>query len=72
MAPFERIVDFRIIDRGFTLEKGELTPKGTYKRRVIEDNFSEISMGMSGDYQVALEEGSTMVRIGSLLFGPRS
>lgn len=33
--------------------------------------FKEISMGMSGDYQVALEEGSTMVRIGSLLFGSR-
>lgn len=33
--------------------------------------FKEISMGMSGDYQWALEEGSTMVRIGSLLFGAR-
>ena len=33
--------------------------------------FREISMGMSGDYPVAIEEGSTMVRIGSLLFGPR-
>ncbi len=30
--------------------------------------FKEISMGMSGDYQIAIEEGSTMVRIGSLLF----
>lgn len=30
--------------------------------------FKEISMGMSGDYKIALEEGSTMVRIGSLLF----
>jgi PLP dependent protein len=30
-----------------------------------------LSMGMSGDYQLALEEGSTMVRIGSLLFGSR-
>jgi uncharacterized pyridoxal phosphate-containing UPF0001 family protein len=28
-------------------------------------------MGMSGDYRIALEEGSTMVRIGTLLFGPR-
>lgn len=35
------------------------------------DSFKEISMGMSGDYPIALEEGSTMVRIGSLLFGPR-
>ncbi|MEM1219240.1 MAG: YggS family pyridoxal phosphate-dependent enzyme [Bacteroidota bacterium] len=37
-----------------------------------KEHFKEISMGMSGDYQVALEEGSTMVRIGSMLFGARS
>jgi len=36
-----------------------------------QDSFSEISMGMSGDYEVAVEEGSTMVRIGSLIFGER-
>ncbi len=34
-------------------------------------SFKEISMGMSGDYTIALEQGSTMVRIGSLLFGSR-
>ena len=33
--------------------------------------FNELSMGMSGDYKIALAEGSTMVRIGSLLFGTR-
>ena len=33
--------------------------------------FTERSMGMSGDYQIAVEEGSTLVRIGSLLFGAR-
>jgi pyridoxal phosphate enzyme (YggS family) len=37
-----------------------------------QDEFKEISMGMSGDYLIALEEGSTMVRIGTLIFGPRS
>jgi hypothetical protein len=31
-------------------------------------DFKEISMGMSGDWEIAVEEGSTMVRIGSLLF----
>lgn len=36
-----------------------------------KDYFREISMGMSGDYRIAIEEGSTMVRIGSLLFGNR-
>ena len=36
-----------------------------------EASFCEISMGMSGDYAIAVEEGSTIVRIGSLLFGER-
>lgn len=34
--------------------------------------MSELSMGMSGDYQIAQEEGSTMVRIGSAVFGERN
>lgn len=34
-------------------------------------SFRELSMGMSDDYHIALEEGSTLVRIGSLLFGAR-
>jgi pyridoxal phosphate enzyme (YggS family) len=33
---------------------------------------SELSMGMSGDYEVAVEEGATMVRLGTLLFGTRN
>jgi pyridoxal phosphate enzyme (YggS family) len=42
----------------------------TLKRRYFPDQseFKTISMGMSGDYRIALEEGSTMIRIGSLLF----
>ena len=35
-------------------------------------HFKEISMGMSGDYQIALEEGSTIIRVGSLIFGERN
>lgn len=35
-------------------------------------NLQHISMGMSGDFQMAIEEGSTMVRIGSSLFGARN
>jgi pyridoxal phosphate enzyme (YggS family) len=33
-----------------------------------ESSFKEISMGMSGDFQIAIEEGSTMVRVGSSIF----
>ncbi len=35
-------------------------------------DFNQISMGMSQDYQIALEEGTTMVRVGSSIFGARN
>jgi len=41
---------------------------GFYKNN---SEFCEISMGMSGDYKIAIEEGSTMVRIGTAIFGER-
>lgn len=43
------------------------------KSSVFKSNadFKEISMGMSGDYKIAIAEGSTMVRIGSTIFGNR-
>ena len=37
-----------------------------------EEFFKEISMGMSSDYKLAINEGSTMVRIGSSIFGKRT
>ena len=35
-------------------------------------DFKELSMGMSDDYPLALEEGSTMVRVGTKIFGSRT
>ena len=37
-----------------------------------DDSFKEISMGMSDDYPIAIEEGATMVRVGSRIFGARN
>ncbi len=42
-----------------------------YKRYQNQYNFDTLSMGMSGDFQTAIEYGSTMVRVGSLIFGKR-
>ena len=36
------------------------------------DSFKEISMGMSDDYPIAIEEGSTLIRVGSAIFGKRN
>lgn len=46
---------------------------GNIKGKHFNENpyFKEISMGMSGDYPIAIEEGSTMVRIGTAIFGDR-
>ncbi|HLI56624.1 MAG TPA: YggS family pyridoxal phosphate-dependent enzyme [Actinomycetota bacterium] len=41
-------------------------------RRYPELHLQHLSMGMSQDYEVAVEEGSTIVRIGEAIFGPRS
>jgi pyridoxal phosphate enzyme (YggS family) len=35
------------------------------------DSFNQLSMGMSGDFQIGIEEGSTLVRVGSAIFGDR-
>lgn len=44
-----------------------------WKRKYFADEpaFSEISMGMSDDYSIAVEEGSTMIRVGTMIFGKR-
>jgi uncharacterized pyridoxal phosphate-containing UPF0001 family protein len=35
------------------------------------DSFGELSMGMSDDFEIAIAEGATMIRVGSSIFGPR-
>jgi pyridoxal phosphate enzyme (YggS family) len=42
------------------------------KTKTTLPDLSQLSMGMSGDYQVAIEEGSTMIRVGSSIFGSRN
>jgi long-subunit acyl-CoA synthetase (AMP-forming)/N-acetylglutamate synthase-like GNAT family acetyltransferase len=42
LAPFERVVNFALIDRDLVLEQGELTPKGSFRRSVVEEHFREV------------------------------
>jgi long-chain acyl-CoA synthetase len=42
LSPFERIVDFAVIERDLDADRGELTPKGTPKRRRVVENFAEV------------------------------
>ena len=58
--------------------RNEFRGLASFFQRIRKDYFSddpsfcELSMGMSGDYLIAIEEGATMIRIGSLIFGERT
>ena len=65
---------------GPMVERAEDARAGFARLRALRDRaeprlgraLPELSMGMSGDFEVAVEEGSTMVRVGSAIFGERS
>ncbi len=62
--------DMERVKADFRAIKGEFdTLKSTFFAK--SDFFDTISMGMSGDFQLAIDEGSTMVRIGTTIFGER-
>ena len=67
MAPFTE--DESLIRKSFSTLR-EYSDK--LKKEFSMFKMPELSMGMSGDYQIAIEEGSTIVRIGTSIFGPRN
>ena len=46
--------------------------KGQINQELGENKLTELSMGMSNDFELGIEEGSTMVRVGTGIFGPRN
>lgn len=69
MATFTNDIE-KIRNEFRTLNNYFLTLKGHFFN--YNDEFSIISMGMSGDYEIAIEEGSNMIRLGSSIFGERN
>ncbi len=63
VAPYERVVNFAILDREFSLEKGELTPKGSYNRKVIERNFAHVIDRLYQSNVLVLENSEVKVLI---------
>ena len=65
-----------LIEKGGTFFEGateeEFKILKTVFNSVKNENITTLSMGMSGDYQLAIEQGSTMVRVGSAIFGHRN
>lgn len=66
MAPFTK--DEALIRKSFTTARNI---SQILQNEFSRFNLAELSMGMSGDYEIAIEEGSTLVRIGTAIFGER-
>ena len=66
MAPFTD--DEKLIRKSFITLR-ELSEKLTGDYKTL--SLTELSMGMSGDFEIAIEEGSTLVRVGTAIFGER-
>ena len=66
----------------FTSDQAQIQKEFSNLKKIFEDlknrffkdtdAFKEISMGMSADYQIAVQQGSTMIRVGSSIFGARA
>lgn len=79
VMPLEGIEVRGLMTVGAPVEASELARPGFARLRRLRDSaqrqfgipLSELSMGMSGDYEVAVQEGSTLVRVGTAIFGSR-
>ncbi|HSB68514.1 MAG TPA: GNAT family N-acetyltransferase [Candidatus Methylomirabilis sp.] len=63
LAPHERIVDFAILERNFQVERDELTPKGSFRRKVIEEHFAPVVAGLYQGARVELVVRGITVQI---------
>jgi Predicted enzyme with a TIM-barrel fold len=63
--------DIKQVEQEFTVLQ-ELFNKMKKKYAIDFPNFKELSMGMSGDYHIAMKHDSTLIRIGTQIFGPRN
>ncbi len=68
LATYERVVDFAVLPRDFSLEAGELTPKGSYRRKAIEKAFSGVLDGLYRSRVVTLASDGLKVDVPRWLF----
>jgi long-chain acyl-CoA synthetase len=68
LAPYERVVNFALLERDLDLERGELTPKGSYRRQIIEQSFAGVIDGLYQSPWVEIPLGGIRMRIPRWLF----
>lgn len=72
LAPFERVINYSLIERDFSIEKGELTPKGSFKRKNIEKNFESLINELYKSNHVVLNFHGLSIKIPHWFFRDES
>ena len=68
LAPYERVINFAVLDRGFELEREEVTAKGSFRRKIIEEHFSSTIDELYRKNEIELTVNSYTVRIPRWLY----
>ncbi len=68
VAPYERVINFTLLDRDFSHEKGELTPKDSYNRKAIDTNFREAIETLYQSNSVVINAGEFTILIPKWFF----
>ncbi|MCX6287236.1 MAG: AMP-binding protein [Bacteroidetes bacterium] len=68
VAPYERVVNFALLDREFSAEKGELTPKGSFNRKAIENGFIKLIDSLYQSNVVLIEGAGISISIPKWLY----
>ena len=63
LAPYERVLNFTVLERDFSIEQGELTPKGSLRRKTIERNFADVIAELYQTSVAELRLGTWRIRI---------
>jgi long-chain acyl-CoA synthetase len=68
LAPYERVVDFALLDRDFSAERDELTPKWTYRRKTVARNFAGVIDTLYRRVQLKSEDLPVEIHVPNWLF----
>ena len=63
VAPYERVVNYTLLERDFSSDSGELTPKGSFNRKIIENNFKDVIEALYKSNIVSIATGEFTILI---------
>jgi len=68
VAPYERVINFTLLDREFSADKGEITPKGSFNRKAIEANFRKVIESLYQSNIILIDAGNFTVSLPKWFF----